>query len=344
MQLGKALSGVQRVAISRATGLYFRWLFALAGLVSAFFANESQAQSCYINGTFSMNFGVVTSSGRAANSSVNYTCAPDYSNAKNTLYYQVCLYIGAGSSSAEAGESRRSMTNYNGSYLYYDLFSDPIRTQLIGAPGSTPVYQMFTAVSPGAPQEVHAPIYGWVYPGQAVPATHGFEEQQLQGLLRYRFSTSAFPKSEDCNTGGSGGGSTSFGSSGVYASYGNGCTVAATDLNFGQAIPPLLPLYEKSRISIQCSAGTPWKVGLSEGLNFDGNVRRMAGAGGFVKYQLFQDESHSDVWGNDEISMFEGVTDAGGNVASITVFGEVPSQPDVKMGSYTDTVIVTLHY
>lgn len=339
MQLGMACSGAPLSQTSREC---IRFILAVAGVISAFLPNAAQAQSCYINGSFSMNFGLVTGSGRAASSSVNYTCSPDYSNAQNTLYYQVCLYIGAGSSSA--GESRRRMTNYNGSYLYYDLFSDPIHSQLIGAPSSTPVYQMFTAVPPGAPQAVHAPIYGWVYAGQAVSAVHGFEEQHHQGLLRYRFSTSGFPSSADCSVGGTGGGSTSFSSSGVHAYYDNGCTVAATDLNFGQVMPPQSPLHEKSRISVQCSSGTPWKVGLDNGQNFDGSMRRMSGVGGFVKYQLYKDESHTAVWGNDEISMLEGVTDSSGNVVSITVHGEVPSQPNVEVGSFTDTVVVTLHY
>lgn len=342
MQIEMACRSLQAANLRRNKACSLRLLAVTMGMVLGLYSPAGQAQSCYVNGAFSMNFGLVTGSGRAASSSVNYTCSPDYSSAQNTLYYQVCLYVGPGSSSA--GETRRRMTNYNGSFLYYDLFSDPIHTQVIGPSGSTPVYQIFTAVPPATPQAVHAPIYGWVYAGQAVPAVHGFEEQHHQGLLRYRYSTTAFPSSADCSAGGTGGGSTSFSSSGVHAYYDNGCTVAATNLNFGQVMPPQTPVQEKSRISIQCSADTPWKVGLDNGMHFDGVMRRMAGDGGFVKYQLYKDESHSAVWGNDETSWVEGMTDSGGNVVSLTVHGEVPQQPDVEIGSFTDTIVVTLHY
>ncbi len=309
MQLTGACASVHPVETCGDTGRHFWLAWAAAGLMSAFHPGAAQAQSCYINSGLSMNFGLVTGSGRAASSSVNYTCAPDYSSARNTLYYQVCLFIGPGTSST--GTSPRRMTNYHGDYLYYDLFSDPVRSQPIGAPGSTPVYQILTAVAPGATVAVRAPLYGWVYAGQAVSA---------------------------------GGGSVSFSSSGVHAYYDNGCTVAASNLNFGRVTPPQAAVHETSRISVQCASGTPWRVALDNGLNFDGGMRRMAGAGGYVKYQLYKDESHTDVWGGEATDMREGATDANGTVASLTVYGEVPPQPEVQTGAYTDTVVVTLHY
>ena len=342
MQLTGACAGVHPLETCGDTGRHFWLAWAAAGLMSAFHPGAAQAQSCYINSGLSMNFGLVTGTGRAASSSVNYTCAPDYSSARNTLYYQVCLFIGPGTSST--GTSPRRMTNYHGDYLYYELFSDPVHSQPIGAPGSTPVYQIFTAVAPGAAVAVRAPIYGWVYAGQAVSAVHMFEEQRQPGELRYRFSTTAFPNSTDCSMGGTGGGRVSFGSFGVHAYYDNGCTVAASNLNFGRVTPPQAAVHETSRISVQCASGTPWRVALDNGLNFDGNMRRMAGAGGYVKYQLYKDESHTDVWGGEATDMREGATDANGTVASLTVYGEVPPQPEVQAGTYTDTVVVTLHY
>lgn len=342
MPLGIGCFKQDEVKIYHYPKCFRRILLMTSAFMLLFVSTTARAQSCHVNGAFALNFGMVTGSGRAATSSVNFTCSPDYSSSQNTLYYQVCIFIGPGSSSA--GESRRRMTNYNGAYLYYDLFSDPIHTQVIGAPGTTPVYQTFATVSPKSPQAVHAPVYGWVYAGQSVPAAYGFSEQHLQGTLRYRYSASAFPSSVDCSVGGIGGGSDNFSTSGVYAQYDNGCTVAATDLNFGQILPPQNPVREKSRINIQCSAGTPWKVGLDNGMNFDGSMRRMSGTNGFVGYQLFKDENHSAVWGNDDSTMLEGVTDSAGNIASLTVHGEVPPQPNVEMGNFTDTIVVTLHY
>lgn len=314
----------------------------LAGVLLSTLAPPAQAQSCYVNGAFGMNFGSVTTSGRAATSSLGYTCAPDYSGSQRTFYYEICIYIGPGGWSS--GQPTRRMSNYNGFYLNYDLFADPPHTQLIGGPGSTPVYRVLLAVPPAVPQSAHTPIYGWVYPGQSVPAFAGFEEQGLQGLLRYRYSSTGFPDSADCASGGEGGASTSFDSSGVRASFENACRVTVSDMNFGLVDPPQNPLHETASIRIQCAPGTPWLVGLDNGQHFDGVTRRMAGHNGFVKYQLYLDEGRTKIWSDAGTSMAGGVTDGSGNTPLLTVYGRVPAQPDVEGGSYSDTIVLTLHY
>ncbi|EEA03847.1 Spore coat U domain protein [Burkholderia sp. H160] len=315
------------------------WLAVFVAL--ALHVRPAHAQSCFVNGAFGMDFGTVTSSGRAATSPVNITCQPDYSGGQ-TYHYQVCLYLYPGAWSA--GEATRRMSNYNNSYLNYDLFSDPAHTQIIGAPGSTPVYQVQVTAAPATPQTVDIPIYGWVYAGQAVPATYPFQEENITGLLRYRYSTTSFPSSADCTTNGTGGGASTFSSSGVNATFEYACWVAATDIDFGAVIPPQNQLSETGNIRVQCAPGTTWSVGLDNGLNFDGTMRRMSGTGGFVRYQLYQDSSTTQVWGNDDASKVQGTTDIAGDTASLTVYGLVPAQPDLAVGDYVDTIVVTLYY
>ncbi|WP_426990947.1 Csu type fimbrial protein [Cupriavidus sp. 30B13] len=288
-----------------------------------------------------MNFGTVTSSGRAATSSLTVTCQPDFSSGQ-TNYYQVCIYLNPGNWSV--GQPTRRMSNYNGAYLNYDLFSDPAHTQNIGAPGTTPVYSVQVAAAPATPQTVDIPIYGWTYPGQAVPAIQAFEEQGTLGLLRFRYSTAGFPSSADCTTGGTAGGSLSFSSSGVYAAFEHACWVTATDIDFGAVAPPQAPLRENGNIRLQCAPGTSWRVGLDNGQSFDGSMRRMAGPGGYVRYQIYRDPGNTQVWGNDDASMVSGTTDSAGNTASVTVYGQVPAQPNLAVGNYVDTIVVTLYY
>ena len=315
--------------------------------IAAFFLcttlNIAQAQNCYLPGSFSMDFGAVTSGGAAATSNITITCEPDYSGAQRTLYYQVCIYINPGDWSV--GQPTRRMTNYNGAFLNYNLFSDPARTQLIGAPGTFPVYRVQISISPGSPKSTHVPIYGWVYPGQAVPSTHPFQEYNQEGLLRFRYDTAPFTHSqEDCSYGGLGGGETAFGSSGVLARFDDSCWIVTTNLDFGSVVPPQKPVLSTANIRVQCPPGTTWKVSLSQGANFDGVFRRMAGPGGFVKYQLYQDESKSQVWGDTEGNMVSGSTGAEGQAASLTVYGEAPRQPEVVVGNYSDTIIATLYF
>ncbi|MPW06473.1 hypothetical protein GCT19_12580 [Paraburkholderia sp. CNPSo 3155] len=133
-------------------------------------------------------------------------------------------------------------------------------------------------------------------------------------------------------------------SSGVNATFEYGCWVAATDIDFGAVAPPQSQLRENGNIRVQCAPGTSWRVGLDNGLNFDGSMRRMSGPGGFVRYQLYQDASTTQVWGNDDASMVAGTTDVAGNTASLTVYGLVPAQPNLAVGDYIDTIVVTLYY
>ncbi len=318
------------------------WLALLVAICVAAAPRPAQAQGCFVTGAFSLDFGTVTGAGRAATTGVNFTCMPNFSNSTATHYYQVCLFIGPGDWSA--GQPTRRMGNYNNAYLLYDLFADPVRSQLIGAPGSLPAYKMYTAVPPNVTRTVSAPVFGWVYPGQSVPAGSGFQEHAMAGTLRWRYSTSAFPESADCNSGGSGGGSGHFDSYGVVASFENSCYIISSELDFGPVTPPLTPVRRTASVRVQCPAGTVWKLGLDDGLHFDGSMRRMAGAGGFVKYQLYLDDSRSRVWGNDEGSMALGATNSSGSAISLTIYGQVPAQPDVLAGTYADTIIATLYY
>nr|WP_281421988.1 spore coat U domain-containing protein [Candidimonas humi] len=91
--------------------------------------------------------------------------------------------------------------------------------------------------------------------------------------------------------------------------------------------------------------GAEWRVGLSDGQFHDGQARRMFGSGGYVKYQLYTDESHTHVWADDQDqNRVSGKTDVAGNTVTLSVYGEVPPQPDARAGQYIDTVIATLYY
>ncbi len=321
------------------------WRLWLAlGLVCALalWAGPSRASDCHVDGDFQLNFGKVNPGGRAATSTVTFACAPDYSEAKTTRYYLLCLYLGLGDQSA--GQPSRRMGNYNGAYLHYDLFADPAHSQLIGAPGSSPVYQLRLVVPPGAYLSARASIYGWVYPGQLAPANRLFMEQGHAGRLSWRYGTKSFPDSPNCSQGGSGGGSTSFASAGVWASYDNSCWVSASDLDFGRSPPPLTPVLGSARVSMRCPVGTQWRVGLDEGRNHDGTSRRMAGPAGMLPYQLYRDEARTQVWGNEPGSMLSGVSDASGSIRQLTVYGRVPAQPAAALGRYQDTIVLTLYY
>lgn len=314
--------------------LLFLLLAALAPLAA-------QAQSCWVPGSFTMNFGTVGSNGGPASSSIQYVCQ----NSGPTRYFEFCLYMGPGQFSV--GQQTRRMYNNNqnnvSAYLNYDLYADPTHNQKIGAVGTTPAYRLDTLVIGNGQQPSNdAYIYGLVHPDQSVPA-HTFQEQQINGTINYRFGPSPFTPNTNCTSGGTGGGSISFGSSGVFATFANTCRISATNLDFGQTPPPSSPLSGQSTITVQCPANTAWSIALDDGLNYSGGMRHMTSNGSYVAYHLYTDANHSRVWGTLGATV-SGTTDANANAVNVPVYGQVPAQPTAVAGSYSDTIIATLTY
>lgn len=125
-------------------------------------------------------------------------------------------------------------------------------------------------------------------------------------------------------------------------------TTAPTDMDFGTAGLLDTAIDQTSTITVLCSDGTAYDVGIDAGANEltanDVNTRRMVnGTTNFVGYQLYQDASRSVVWGNTVGTDTLAGTGNGSNQA-LTVYGRVPVQATPAAGAYADTVVVTVTY
>ncbi len=301
------------------------------------------AQTCHISGSFGLNFGSVNANGKSATSSITYVCQ-NYTSAP-VLYFDLCLYVGPGQYSN--GQPTRRMINHSRqTYLSYDLFSDSSHTSKLGPPGTLPPYRFPMTVANNKQISANAPIYGLVYPGQMSAAAGSYQEQNTSGILRWRYANEPFTASADCSSGGLGGGETSFNSSGVLADYDNSCVarITAADLDFGQTPPPGTAIAATSTIAVSCPPQTSWRLGLNDGLNHAGGSRRMAGSGGYVRYNLYRDPGRTQQWGNAIANSYTHTTAANGSTVTVTVYGLVPAQPEAVPGNYSDTVTVTLTY
>lgn len=80
----------------------------------------------------------------------------------------------------------------------------------------------------------------------------------------------------------------------------NDCAISAPDLDFGAA--PLAGVFDEATrtISIRCSAGAAYTVGLSDGAHPDGGWRRMrrGATADYLRYQIYQTPSSMDRWGS----------------------------------------------
>lgn len=127
----------------------------------------------------------------------------------------------------------------------------------------------------------------------------------------------------------------------------NACdsTVSATDMDFGSPTGPLTAAIDKtSTITVTCTSGATFHVGLDGGASGDVTARTMSdGNGHMVGYQLYSDSGRTTVWG-DTIGTDEPSETGTGTSQDITVYGEVPAQTTPPAGNYSDLVAVTVTF
>jgi spore coat protein U-like protein len=96
-------------------------------------------------------------------------------------------------------------------------------------------------------------------------------------------------------------------------------------------------------VNVNCDGGTPYTIKLSAGGGTFAS-RRMANGGYILDYNLYTDPNRMVVWG-DGIS---GVTVSGSGTGSTVdhpVYGRIPGgQTGAYIGSYSDTITVTLSF
>ena len=122
------------------------------------------------------------------------------------------------------------------------------------------------------------------------------------------------------------------------------CTISAGTLGFGSYSGAVAN--STAAVSVNCSNGAPYYVALAGGNNQSGSTRRMAGpAGNYLGYQLFSDSLRTVPWGDDgaQLGARRGGTGSGG-AQSLTVYGRIPAGQAAAVGSYSDSVVVTIEY
>jgi spore coat protein U-like protein len=132
-----------------------------------------------------------------------------------------------------------------------------------------------------------------------------------------------------------------------------GCIVSTSALNFGSTSSFIIANKNATAtLTAQCTSTTPYSIGLDNGQNASGSQRRMSmGGGNYVSYGLYTDTGYSQAWTptSSTTSCTGGAstcvlgTGTGSN-QSITVYGQVSPQTAPVIGTYTDTVVVTLTF
>lgn len=133
----------------------------------------------------------------------------------------------------------------------------------------------------------------------------------------------------------------------VSATVQASCTVTATTLPFGSYNPlSSTPLDATSTITVNCTTGTSYTIGLNAGATSGATVttRQMLQSTNALNYSLFRDSGHTTNWGNTPGTDTPASVVANTSAATTTVYGRIPALQNVPAGSYTDSVQVTVNY
>lgn len=122
------------------------------------------------------------------------------------------------------------------------------------------------------------------------------------------------------------------------------CTVSATGASFG-VFDPLenVAVDTTGTITVTCSPSASYTIELSAGHAGTYSPRKMAGPGGrTLDYNLFRDASRTTVWGDGigGTSTVDGSDDGSGS--SHTLYGTIPAGQNPYVGSYSDSISVTV--
>ena len=85
----------------------------------------------------------------------------------------------------------------------------------------------------------------------------------------------------------------------VTATVGANCLTTATGMTFGTYLPGNGPIIQQSTVSVRCTSGTSYTVGLTPGLFTGATVttRRMANGALPLEYSLYRDAGRTLNWG-----------------------------------------------
>lgn len=135
----------------------------------------------------------------------------------------------------------------------------------------------------------------------------------------------------------------------VSNAWGQNCDLAVTSVNFGSYDTIVSsPLNARGDINVTCDNGIAFIIKLNPGQNSGGGFhpRRMLAPGGSntLNYNFFKDSAFTQVWGDGTGNTFVQSGLGTGGVQNFTVFGRIPAGQNVSVGSYSDTVTVTVEW
>jgi spore coat protein U-like protein len=123
------------------------------------------------------------------------------------------------------------------------------------------------------------------------------------------------------------------------------CTVSTSGLNFGNYdVFSSLNDDVTGTINVSCPSGTNYSIWLSSGTSGTYSSRSMTNGPNLLLYNLFTDPTRLTIWGDGSAGTgtFSG-SGTGSNIGT-PVYGRIPAGQNAYVGSYADSITVTVTF
>jgi spore coat protein U-like protein len=178
----------------------------------------------------------------------------------------------------------------------------------------------------GSTETITIPVYGRIAAGQNPSAARSYADT-LSVAVRE-----------------SGGSTYATGTFLVNGSVLSTCSISTTNLGFGSYATASV-LDGSATVTVNCTSTTNYSVSLSAGQNYSGGTRRLAGPlGAYLTYSLFQNSARTTAWGDGTALGAKMAGVGSGAAQALPVYGRIPANQNVRVGSYADVVVATVEY
>lgn len=139
----------------------------------------------------------------------------------------------------------------------------------------------------------------------------------------------------------------------VTATVVSSCVINSVGaLGFGNYDPnSVTALTGTSTININCTKNAPYTIALDYGIHGGSAANRIMqdAATDSLNYNLYVDSGYANVWNStctagNNCDSGTGMGPGAGNQQTYTVYGQVPAGQNVPVGSYSDTITVTVNF
>ena len=121
-----------------------------------------------------------------------------------------------------------------------------------------------------------------------------------------------------------------------------GCALNAVGLNFGAYdIFDTQDTSITTHIGVTCDTDTSFEISLSAGTGTFAGRTLLSGAN-ILSYNLYIDPAHLTIWGDG--SPGTATVSGSGTSRNFTVYGRIPARQNAFVGSYSDTITVTITF